>query len=421
MGQHTDIIPFWNNIPAIFKYPAKTESLITIGVLSVLWLLTMIPGLIGLILFFVLIGATYKFAYTVLAHTAKGHLDPPNNMLQYNSGNIFWKQLGLWLLLGVFVFVVTRFLGITMGMISGLLVLIGLPVATMSLAIDQDVFRALNPAIWLEVIVRIGWPYLVLIVFLLLFLSTSAAIQQYIVPIFPSILGYILLNFFSMYFLVAIFYLMGYVIYQFHEELEYEIDDYHLQPLGNPAETREAEKLSEIQDMIAEGDAQAAKTKIESELRNTGPLSPLHEQYQKLCQLTGDHKALTEHGKRQITAMLELRKNKEALKLARDCFHADPNFQPATPDQILPLAEIASDWGDSKLLLKITNGFNKRYPKHKDEAPVLFLVARVLSEKMGKDEKALQILKYLQTKHSEHPLREDISAFTQVVQSLLSK
>ena len=411
------IKPFWEIIPQIFRYPAHASSLTTIALFSLLWLLSFLPGLIGLLAALLMAAATYKFAYAVLVHTARGNLEPPEGYFAQVDDGVYWQQIGLWLLMFLIWIGVAMLTGSpTVTITLAVFMLVALPIATMVLAIDQSVLHALNPVTWLDGMRRIGWPYVLVVVFLLMMIASSYTARAFVAPMLPFLLGYVAFQFIAMYFLVAMFFLMGYVIYQYHEELGFEIDEYAGGRLPDPRANDPI--LDRAQGLIEEGKPEDAKKVLKDALRSAGPLSEASKLYQRLCRITGDGAALKEFGRGQVTALLELGRDKDALELARECLETDASFQLADGRQVARLAELANTYGQYQLALKLTNGFGKRYPNHPDIPRVYLLAARVLSDKLGKDDQALAIVRQLERKYAQHELAPEIGKLRQMLDAI---
>ena len=73
---------------------------------------------------------------------------------------------------------------------------------------------------------RIGIPYFLVVFFLFLMITGMGTLEAFITP--SSTLGNALMQhmfyFIEFYFMVAMFHLMGYMIYQYHEELGIEVN-----------------------------------------------------------------------------------------------------------------------------------------------------------------------------------------------------
>ena len=109
-----------------------------------------------------------------------------------------------------------------LAVVTILFLMFALPASTMSLAINGSIGDALNPVTLATVMKRIGWPYLILYVFLLLVSAGSSATQLFLGTVAPVWLIVQLITFVSAYFTVIMFNMMGYVVYQYHEDLGFE-------------------------------------------------------------------------------------------------------------------------------------------------------------------------------------------------------
>src|SRR5258707_12731087 len=89
----------------------------------------------------------------------------------------------------------------------------------MVLALEERLGAALNPMRLLFTISGIGLPYLALCAFLFLLLESAAYLAIGLDKFLPSWVSGILAGVVSMYFMVSMYYLMGYVLYQHHSEL----------------------------------------------------------------------------------------------------------------------------------------------------------------------------------------------------------
>ncbi len=409
---HRKIKPFWEIIPDIFRYPAKGESLVTCGLYAFLWLFALMPSLLGTVIAIGLTAATYRFAYSVLVHTSRGNLEPPQNHFSYVSGNVFWKQLGLWLLMGFLVFLIGYALGGFFAICAMIIVLFALPMATIVLAIEQSVFRALNPATWFDGIGRIGAPYITLVLFLVLFLASSATLVSYVAPAFPFLIGYVIANFISMYFLVAMFFLMGYVIYQYHEDFGWEPDE-QLDEL--PTLERANPLLAQADALIETGQLAEAKDHLKKAISHEGPMSEVATRYWRLLKATGDGEALTVFARQHLEALLQLGEKDRALALIVDCNEIDPDFKFRDGEHCLTFMEMAAERGQHANVVALAKGFTKRYPKHSKTPNVMLLTAKTLSERMGRDDAAFKIVSQARRAFRNHDLGPEFERLHQLL------
>ena len=179
LGIGNVITPFWERIPRFFLYPAKLDSLIYLGVLA-LCSLVVFFGIIGAILYPRHLLCAAEYGYLILTHTARGNLVPPEilgpNLAEHDS--LPFKQLVVFVLMGSIMVSASHFGGAVFGLITILFLAFLIPASVMSLAINGEILEAVNPLGLVEIVRRIGWPYIALYVFLLLLSGSSTLLQS---------------------------------------------------------------------------------------------------------------------------------------------------------------------------------------------------------------------------------------------------
>lgn len=151
--------PFWTRIPAIATYPLRGSALYALIALTLCGALLVLPGILKLVIAGVLGMATYTYAFDILRHTADGQTDAPR--LGYNSFDsavlrLILLAIALGIVIGAGAVIAGPF-GLTIAYLGTMLLLPGMLI---SLAIDGSLRRALNPAVSIDMALRIGWPYL---------------------------------------------------------------------------------------------------------------------------------------------------------------------------------------------------------------------------------------------------------------------
>lgn len=423
LGLGNVITPFWSRIPRFFIYPANPTSLTYITVLSLISAALFSPSLFGLLIQLVIFVVFLRYAYAVLDDTARGHLNPPKVTVDMVIQEIElpFKQLAVFILMGVA-------LGFTHGMAGSALAnlllfffVLCIPATVMVIAIQRSVFQAINPLMLVSIIKRIGLPYFILFVFLLILWGGSSVIMELVVGRIPLRLLLVISNISSMYFLLIMFNMMGYVIYQYHEQLGFHVEvDYEetdeagvrqaaepVDPVGN-----------QVNILISEGKLPEAISFLQEKLKTADADIDLHDRYHKLLVIADDKEQLLEHGKRFIGMLVSQRRLKRALEIYRECSEADNGFQLDDPNLVYPLAKYGKDMGAHRLALAIMNGFAKRYPGHRDIPRVYFLAATVLCEGFKQDEKAKKMLNDLATRYPGHEIVPEIRKYLSVISGL---
>ena len=317
-----------------------------------------------------------------------------------------------------------------------LLLSLMLPSATIVIALEDAFFKSLNPAFVLHFMRAMGAAYFVLWTFFLLIAGTRQivlTIGENWRPVlrFPVEMGL------STYLALVLCALLGYTLYQFHQELHLDVDvdfDTHRKAGG-------AEAIAQA------GSARAA-------LRKSGPREPLERRVQALVEADKLPEAIAEfkdgmryarldpelntrlhglylrqgqreetlaHGQQWLTALTEAGAAKESLAALRALLKIDPAFVVQDGNAILPLADIANKQGDRELAVSLVRGFDKRFPRHTDTPGVVFLAAQLMSEHARQHEKAIHLLRALLANFPEHAVVAQAKTYLAVLERMLAK
>ena len=414
------IPPFWKRMPSVFLYPLNPGSLVQlsgISVFSLLMLVSLWP--VVLVAAIMLPMMLLRYSFSVLQHTAAGHLSPPAITLNFQLRELSLplKLIGVMMLLSLLMGIILFPFGAsqaTIQLIAFVLNQVLLPAMVVLLAVHNSFIRAINPVDIGSVIATIGLPYLALCGVLLLLGGAPATVQYFFVNSFPPWMLIMLSVFIMSYFTVVMFHLLGYVVFQHHEQLgirpevEYDVQ---LKPTKGKA-SAEAEQtpsyplLQKIQLLIKEGRPQAAKAILSKELKHSVEVDKarieMHRLYhQMLLSNDNEHEAMLEHAKTFIPTLLDHNMGKQALGVFWDCIKLKPGFNLTTPEDIHKLAKSAHKADEHKVLLALANGFVQQYPDYPNGIDMLLMAAQVLQHHLGQYEKARKVLNYVINRYPE--------------------
>lgn len=413
------IEPFWRRLRQIWLYPLQLGPLLTIVVLAVVQTFVSYLMIVGWILSLLALGAVYRYAFLVLRATANGRMEPPEGLGDVDNG-LGMTQIGLiamYIFIGIVGGAVLVAMQLPLLAIAWVVLLaVAYPGSTMSLAIEMNFWHALNPATPLSIMGRLGWPYFVVALLCLLFVFCQANAESLLTPYLPLPLDQIVSNALGNYVTIASFHLMGYLIYQYHDELGYEIDA--PLTLRKAADDPDQDLLDDCEALTREGRLDEATNRIAAHLRERGGSSALHQRYRKILAAQQDQPALLAHGRQWLSVLVAQEKLREGLNLARECLALDPAFRPQHPEEVLPLASAAQQQNQSQLALQLLSGFHQQHPKHRDVPAVLFLASQVLAERFNQEDKARQLLAQLKSRYPEHALMPEIERYQQFLDKL---
>ncbi len=415
-AESAPIVPFWNRLSEITRYPAHMSSMVTIVLIALGNLLLFLP--FGRFLYLLVTVAMYRYAFECLRATANGYMEPPE-LAHSTDSSLGWKQIWLMVIFFIVAVVGAILLGPKAGM--ALIVLLGicLPGATMTLAMDESLASALNPGKWLSIFARIGWPYLA-VVGLCLVVSMSqsyaAALAAKVLPLFVAL---IVVGIIANYALVVTFHLMGYLIYQYHDAVGFVPAAPQLtRPLTKPDPDQDL--LDEVAALVRDGKPENATQLLRTQLRGRGGTPAVHTQYRKLLRLADDKEELLRHGHEYLNILLAQGKDRLALELLRECQTLEPAFGPTDAEQITQLAHLAAQNGQPQIALRLLSGFHKRFPKSRDIPKNYLLVATLMHERLNQDDKARALLLYLKANYSGDPLMPEIDARLAMIERIMA-
>jgi tetratricopeptide (TPR) repeat protein len=411
--------PFWRRVPSFFLYPMQMGSIMRIAGYSLLGGLAMLlPNIFGSLLNFILWIVFLKYAFVVMERTANGQFDEPDGVHDKEQGDAgqVMRQYGLFVILGLLLGLFAYLFGKIGFGLGSLLVNIVVPAGIMIIAVKRSLGQALNPAQILFYVKTIGSPYLALCAFLFSLLTSSQWLQGFLYEHMDSWLALPLLNFVDFYFVLIMYHMMGYAIYQYHEELgvfaavSFEEAQAKLAP-GKAADP----VLSKLGALIASGQQDEAINLLRGELRARWENNDLHERYLKLLLAAGKQSEALSHAREFITKLVNEKRLFQAMDLCEQCLKLDPEFQLQDSFQVHDLAIAARMGKRSKLALELMRRFDRRHPDHPHIPSVYFLSAQILSEHYRMDKEALQILQALQVKFPDHALAKEARQYQEVL------
>ncbi len=455
MATHTGsnaITPFWRRIPFFFLFPAYPSALLRVLGLAVLASIpfAISPG--NVILFLVVLFPIawvmlLRYAFVVLEQTSLGRLSPADYPFDVGSASSYkpYKQLAVIVLMGVLVGIITAALGETPGLIAYGLLAIAMPAGIMLVAIEDSIRSAMHPGKLIHIMFSVGWPYLALFAFLLLLSAGQAELSEWLNSYATAPLAgfenmndvdnveeidvaalqaaqaavaaryrwvFVLLNAVGMYFTLIMYNMMGYVLYQYHEELGLDVA---VKPGGNAEEVDST--AARIGQLVADGDANAALD-LAYEDQRTNPTSiAAHDRYHKLLVRGGHDERALAHAKIFITVLLQQSQGRQAMTVLEAMLRKKRDFEPANLGEFLQLAQLAANSRQGDIALHLLDAYLRR-ANAGDLPKGMLLKAKVLCEHLRQDEQARTLLIDMIAKHPAHPLTAEAQQYLQLIDRL---
>jgi tetratricopeptide (TPR) repeat protein len=347
----------------------------------------------------------------VLTTTVHGNFKAPEinmELINNNSGVIF-KQLVIFLLVGGIFHELSKISSLLAGLFS-LLSWLLLPAIIIILAETKSILAAINPQVIVRLAWRIGSPYLLMFLFLFTLASAPGFIAGLIGKFIPQYISILLVAILTFYYMLVAYHLMGYVLFQYHEKVGYEID-YAGEPVNIPKtlidnasitnKRLNDELLIRLNILAKEGNVDKAIALIREETQGniTDPI--IAERYFNLLQIKQMNPELLEHGRNYIQLLIKTNQKEKLCEVYLTCKFIGENF--------------ITDAGSLYIIAKALNEKNnhaeakqafERFIAMDDKHPLVpnasFFIAKILNEKFHEPQKASEIIKSIINKYPFH-------------------
>ena len=411
-GRAAPIAPFWTRLPQFFMFPLQWEPLLYATVLALSSLLVLVipfPFAILIVEIGILLAAS-RYSFQIIQLSSEGFLrtrDVPNQR-DPDLVNLPWKLFAILLVMGFAVGAVTL-VSRNLAIAAWAVLTFALPAIVVVLVQTASLGQSLNPASWWDVMRAIGWPYVALWAFLF-FLSGGAEIAlPMLVPLVAPWMLLPLVNFVLIYFSWAMSALLGYAMYQYHDELGIDLRFAAPAAPGERDVSEEARAIdAHVADMVEHGEIDNA-VGIAYDAARTAD-NDLHAQrrYHRVLAVSSKTDDLLRHGKRFIALLMRSKLESEAMGVYRTCVAKDPAFTCDDPSHVVAFARVLWRAGDARAALGLLKGFDRRNAGHASIPDAYELAARVLIQGMDRRDLAWPILQTMKKRYPKTPQTEEV-------------
>ncbi|WP_421864313.1 hypothetical protein [Motiliproteus sp.] len=389
LGAANNIEPFWRRLHQSFRYPMnRSTMLLIIGVSVLSTLLASYASLITFLLWVGVSGVMIKYSFLCLQNTANGLMVAPATGDAFQGGvHLIINILGILLVMSGAIYATGFYLGPGLASTLSVILTIGLPAVLINYAISERFTEAINPLSMLRLIFAIGLPYGLLLGFILI-MSGSVGIISGVIGDKFSILSAALQSVVFYYYMVVVFHMMGYIIFQNQQELGFSARETY----GVEREVRSAKTLlkARIGIQVKEGRYVEALDSFRLALKeHPDDKEIMLNCFEFLC-VTGNRTDLLKFAPRYFNFLLGAGRSdllypgyKKLLRLAK-------GYVPDTAELRHQLAAACQQAGNPKLAARLLVGLHRAYPDYDKLAEAYRLLAQCLDELPNMAEKAKQ-------------------------------
>ncbi len=420
-GTGNMIKPFWLRLGQFFLFPMHPGPLMLILVFSLLtFLLYLTP--IAFILMIPLGFMFLKYCHVVLEDTAHGHITPRPISMETLAGDIVmpFKLIGLVIAYQLLIFGALDLFDRPGYYLASIFASLALPASIAVLSIEHSFINAFNPVLILTTIQRIGLPYFIMFALLYFLQVAQSSILGFLAGIVEPPLSFIVFYFILMYFLIIVFNMLGYILYQYHEELGFEIDveahEHEENVAADPVTV--SPELRTVEILIQEGKTDEAVTQLQNVARNSPSDLEARNRLLKLLRLTGDMARHRSQGQDYISYLFHENKTGQAADIYQECYEYDKTFRPAKAVERLELARFLRQNARHRLVLAVLNNLHVDFPTYDGVPQAYLIVAQLLCEQFNEDEKARKVLEFVITNYPTSPAIVEVKEYQGIVKGL---
>ncbi len=407
--------PFWQRLNTFFTFPLQSKPLmysLLLALSSMLFkVIVFLPDALGILIVeigILLAASRYGFKVTALGSRGIYKAEDYPSELDPDWKNLPWKLFAILMVQG-FVVGWLQNLSPTLGTLAWLAVCFLLPATQIVLVQTCSFTETLNPANAWNAVRTIGWPYLLLCLFLFLLSQGTFIALGLLLPLFKGWILLPIVNWVLIYFSWVMASLLGYAMYQNHEAFGIDLlpgagldDDETPVDRRTPRQIEQDAIDAQVAELVTAGNVTAAVAMAYEEQRTRGEEVPAQRRYHRVLALAeGKTATLLDHAQRYIPLLLRSGQSSDAIKAFQTCRSKDADFVLQDAAATLNLAKAAWNAGDASLALAVLQGFDRRFKDH-DSVPAAYeLVARVLLQGLNRTDMALRVLATLESRHPD--------------------
>ncbi len=393
------ITPFWNRIPKIFQYGLHKYPLLLTAIIFFASLLFGGP-FVNIILLIVAI----KYGVEVLKSTMEGDFTPPRITYETINNNfgLALKLIFVFFLYGFLLSGISSGLGLWLGIpiyIAGILLI---PAVVISFVVSEEISYSLNPTNLWHIASSIGWPYLIMTLFLSFIDGMNTQVIGFVVELFPDTLVAPLFVALNVFFTVVMFHLLGYVVLQYHQQL----GGYTPAMLADNEDIKRGDPYltPQLKALLDENNVEGSINELSSIIDNhPQQLEPRRRLYVCL-KLNGQNDKLRDYAPRYFNRLAEQGRFSDAATVYLESSQRGYPFMPDDPSDYLPVMRELKRRHAAKQAVALAQGFHKRFPGNAHIPEVYLALAQILSEEMQRDDLAQQALHFVLNNFPDHPL-----------------
>ena len=384
--------PFWERLSGTFRYPLTVPVMTLIIILSAISGVLFFMPIVGAVAGLISAGILTKYSFQCLEETASGNMSPPGLSEAFSGGIIIiFKMIGLIILITAGGVGSYHYLGAGITGLLGAFVVLSIPAFLINFALTDRVLASFAPQNILRIVGAVGLPYGILIGLLLL-MSSSVGLLSYMVFSGFEWASMILQSVISNFYMVVIFHLLGYVVFQYQEKLGF----YARAQTGDaPVYRSEVERSrAKISVLVKEGDYEAVNRLYQKTLDRNGQDMSLNDEYFEFLTATGNKESLLEFADEYMSYKLHKGQQVQLKRIYNQVRSVITDFKPTGSEVRFTLAKDYASFGDYPAVVRLINGMHQECSDNQLLVDAYTLLREAL-EALGRDSMVRSCDQYL--------------------------
>ncbi|MDQ7050863.1 MAG: hypothetical protein Q9M92_15570 [Enterobacterales bacterium] len=413
-----DIPPFWNRLSLFFLAPFNKNILIMLIVYSFLG--TMLPiGVIGQVAFVILLIPFVSAEFDMLEKLSIGQKlnFTASQLIHSKQSSLTIKAFIVFALALLLVNKVGFIFGASSGYFLAILLLLGVPASLVIFMMEKNILSPINPLKIVMLIKLFGKAYSFLfLISLLTGFFVSKTYQLVAEPDNPFMVS-MLLFVVSFYLVTVIFLMLGYLLYQYHVELNYSINAFDPKATISHKSTDE-DGMEVVEIYLQEGRFDDAKTLLLKKVK----LDPLNYKANEKLILLFAALNKTDYLQKLVdqyfSLLIELNKAKQAADFYCQLLLREVPYQPSSSALVIAMLPFMNNLEQYKSALTLLNScsLDPAHEKRWDE--LALLKAKILIEYEQDNTNAISLFNLIEKRSLNQALLEEAENLANLHQRL---
>lgn len=388
------IPPFWSKFALFFSFPLRRSALIVIFFYALT--ASLLPdGKIGLIIYILMLIPLTEFLFELMEQVANGETvssDIKQFFISKNKG-LFIKMLFTYGFMVILIGKTIILFGTAIGYMIAAFFILGVPASFIILMMEKRVFSMINPVKIGYIVKLFGGAYFLL--YFIAVLSIIASVQFSAVANTGSsdvrsgnLLAEFLTNAFSIYLIIVLFSMMGYLVFQHHYELNYSVRSSNLQSLRQ----RSTNDMTEVEIFLQEGRFEDAQKLLLKKIDENSMDYKANEKLILLYGVQGNDKHMEKIANSYFLKLIENDKQGHAAEFYFKLTSKGIGFFPESTCLALPLAEKMNNNLQYKVALSLLEHYSCEPGGDPSWDKIVLLKAQLLAEYCDDNISAVKLL-----------------------------